>query len=107
VYQIQTARASLLITHAASLPTAEAAARKAGISRERIIVLDSREGGRAKRKGAYPTIEELVKEGLERPPAFVERRLADGEGTKKIAYLCFSSGTTGKPKASALFVCLT
>ena len=98
VYQIQTAGASLLITHATSLSTAEAAAKKAGIPTDRIIVLDSTREAPAQRKGPYPTIEQLIKEGLERPPAFVERRLEDGEGTKKIAYLCFSSGTTGKPK---------
>lgn len=32
-------------------------------------------------------------------PVFVEKRLAPGEAKKKLAFLCFSSGTTGKPKA--------
>ena len=104
MYQIQTAGATLLIAHAASLSTAEAAAKKAGISSDRIIVLESREDAGTKQKGSYPTIEGLIKEGLEGPPAFVERKLEEGEGTKKIAYLCFSSGTTGKPKVGVFLL---
>lgn len=47
-----------------------------------------------------PTVEELVQEGLSLPlpPAFVEKRLTQGENQRKIAFLSFSSGTTGKPK---------
>lgn len=96
MYQIQTAGATLLITHITSLSTAEAAAKKAGLSSDKIIVLESR--GNTNERHSYPTIEKLVQEGLERPPSFVERKLDDDEGTKKIAYLCFSSGTTGRPK---------
>jgi len=62
VYQIQTAGASLLITHATSLSTAEAAAKKAGIPTDRIIVLDSTREAPAQRKGPYPTILHLSKE---------------------------------------------
>ncbi|PVF97766.1 acetyl-CoA synthetase-like protein [Serendipita vermifera] len=105
VYQIQTANASLLICYVASLPVAEAAAAKAGLKRDRIVVLEGQHGANAqtgKSKYPYPSVRELVVEGLSNPPAFVEKRLQEGEGTKKIAYLCFSSGTTGKPKAVAI-----
>ncbi|KAG8830426.1 hypothetical protein FRC18_008125 [Serendipita sp. 400] len=102
VHQIQTSRASLLITCAGSLAIAEEAAKKAGLSKDRIIVFDARGPGASKWRSPYPLISQLMQEGLKAPPAFVEKTLAEGEGTKKIAYLCFSSGTTGKPKAVAI-----
>ncbi|KAG8834677.1 hypothetical protein FRC17_007762 [Serendipita sp. 399] len=102
VYQIQASRASLLITCAASLAIAEEAAKKAGISKDRIIVFDVRGPAASKWSSRYPHVGQLIQEGLNIPPAFVEKRLSEGEGTKMIAYLCFSSGTTGKPKAVAI-----
>ena len=46
------------------------------------------------------TVDSLIQEGLSLPgpPLFTERKLAKGENQKKIAFLSFSSGTTGKPK---------
>lgn len=102
VYQIQTSRASLLITCAGSLGIAEEAAKKAGLSRDKIIVFDVRGPAAANFKTSYPCIGQLIEEGLRSPPAFTEKVLAEGEGTRMIAYLCFSSGTTGKPKAVAI-----
>jgi len=39
---------------------------------------------------------------LRKDPSFVERHLNPGEAKTKIAFLCFSSGTTGRPKAVAI-----
>ena len=47
---------------------------------------------------AFWTVEQLIRYGITRPQFFADRRLEAGEGKKKIALLCFSSGTTGKPK---------
>src|ERR1700683_3768261 len=44
------------------------------------------------------TLEDLVAEGLNIEPHFVERRLAPREAKTKVAFLSFSSGTTGRPK---------
>jgi 4-coumarate--CoA ligase len=44
------------------------------------------------------TVETLVTQGLASPPRFTERKLRSGEGKTKVAFLSFSSGTTGKPK---------
>ena len=44
------------------------------------------------------TVEDLIEEGLVQRQAFSERKLAPGEGKKKLAFLSFSSGTTGRPK---------
>ena len=49
-----------------------------------------------------PTISDLVKEGLSQYPSFKERKLNPGEAKTKLAFLSFSSGTTGKPKAVAI-----
>lgn len=46
----------------------------------------------------HATLDELISEGLSKEPHFVERRLNFGEAKKKLAFLNFSSGTTGKPK---------
>ena len=93
-HQLTLSESRLLVTHAASLPAAQVAAQTAGIPPERIIVLGAKPSG-----SAYATVEELIASGLSRLPTFVERRLAPGEAKKKLAFLCFSSGTTGKPKA--------
>ena len=82
-----------MITHVGSLPAAVAAARIAGIPDDRVIVLGPTAAA------PHATVEELVAAGLSKPSVFVERRLAPGEAKRKLAFLCFSSGTTGKPKA--------
>ena len=84
----------MLVSHAGSLPVALAAAQRAGIPQDRIVVFDSEEAKGVK----HSTVQTLVEEGLARPQAFVDRRLAPGEGKRKLAFLSFSSGTTGKPK---------
>ena len=82
----------MLIAHSTSLPVALAAAKKAGVPNERVVVFDAVEGAN------HTTVDALVEEGLAQPQQFVERRLAPGEGKKKLAFLSFSSGTTGRPK---------
>jgi 4-coumarate--CoA ligase len=47
---------------------------------------------------AHSTLDDLVAEGLNKEPHFVERRLQPREAKTKVAFLSFSSGTTGKPK---------
>lgn len=91
-YQLKAAKARILISHAASLPVALVAAQKARIPHDHVIVFDEVSGAR------NVTLHTLVEEGLAQPQAFVERRLAPGEGKKKLAFLSFSSGTTGRPK---------
>ena len=74
------------------------AAQAAGIPPERVVTIDEP----LSRNAAHLSIEELVNYGLSRPLSFSERRLLSGEGKTKLAFLCFSSGTTGKPKAVAV-----
>lgn len=96
IYQVNTTKAKLLITHSVSLQTAEATAKETGIPSSNIIVIDDYKGS------AYPTIRSLIKAGLSKDATFVERRLRPGEARTKLALLNFSSGTTGQPKAVAI-----
>jgi acyl-coenzyme A synthetase/AMP-(fatty) acid ligase len=79
-----------------SLRTAVAAARQAGIPDTRVVVFDDVPGS------AHTSVEALIQEGLRMDQCFVERKLKPGEAKSKIAFLNFSSGTTGKPKVRAL-----
>ena len=88
----------MIFAYSASLPTAEKAAREAGIPSDRVVILDSPE----RFYGEYSTLEGMVAEGLAKLPTFEERKLNPGEGKIKIALLNFSSGTTGRPKAVAI-----
>ncbi|TFK56581.1 phenylacetyl-CoA ligase [Heliocybe sulcata] len=97
-YQISLVKAKLLIVHPDSLQTAITAANAAGISSDRIVLFDdgSTSGHRSR------TVQRLIDDGLANPPSFVERRLKPGEAKAKLAFLSFSSGTTGRPKAVAI-----
>ncbi|EJD03679.1 acetyl-CoA synthetase-like protein [Fomitiporia mediterranea MF3/22] len=99
LHQLVAAKAFVMVAHPDCLPTALAAARQAGLAADHIFLMDEL---RAKVPIPFPTISDLVKEGLSKPTCFVERRLAPGEGKTKLAFLSFSSGTTGKPKAVAI-----
>ncbi|KAI0657466.1 acetyl-CoA synthetase-like protein [Cubamyces menziesii] len=97
VYQIRTARATVLFVHPDSLAVGLAAARTAGIPDDRVVLFHRTPDVPA--GAGHLTIDELVREGLGRPRAWVEPRLKPGEGKTKLALLFFSSGTTGRPKA--------
>lgn len=49
----------------------------------------------------FSILADLVEEGVGRKKCYTERRLAPGEARTKIAFLSFSSGTTGRPKVGA------
>ncbi|KAJ7496722.1 phenylacetyl-CoA ligase [Mycena latifolia] len=51
----------------------------------------------------YPTVESLVADGKNLPP-FSQPALAPGEAKTRVAFLCFSSGTTGLPKETSAHV---
>lgn len=94
-------KATVLIVHPDALESALVAARQVGIPFDRVIPLDTIHGPRS--STVAPDIHRLIAYGLAHPPNFVERRLRPGEGKTKVAFLNFSSGTTGKPKVEAVF----
>ncbi|KAF7365396.1 Phenylacetyl-CoA ligase [Mycena venus] len=96
-YQLKATKATLIIIHPDALETATSAAQTLGLSLDRILVFDVQGAS----TGKFVTVDHLVKRGLQLK-AFSERKLGPGEGKTKLAFLSFSSGTTGTPKAVAI-----
>ena len=108
-HQLRSSGAGALITCVALLDTALQAARAAGIPEDRVFLMDvaeletpdGRPGTGRKPQAPQPplkTLDDLVAEGRALPPL---ERLAwtRGQGARQTAYLCYSSGTSGLPKA--------
>lgn len=92
VHQLQIAKPSLIIADPLVLALAREAASFIDLPHTRIVTLGSTDSTLD-----VVTIDDLIHSGQTLPP-FEERALAPGEAKRKIAFLCFSSGTTGKPK---------
>jgi 4-coumarate--CoA ligase len=97
-YQLSTVKTSLLLVHSDVLDTAQAAAKKASLSIGRVVLFERLPNSIP---ALHTTFQELITEGLSKDPSFVERRLGPGKAKTKLAALCFSSGTTGRPKVCA------
>ncbi|KAJ3341964.1 hypothetical protein HDU93_003785 [Gonapodya sp. JEL0774] len=99
VYQLRDAGARVLLTHSTVLSTALEAARIAGIPTDAILLFSRDEGDLSQRM--FPTIKELLVEwgGKRRTGDLVLRNFRLGkEAKERIAFLCYSSGTTGRSK---------
>ena len=94
MHQLKSTGTKLIISHTTGLAVAEAAARTVGLPAERIVLVDTAPSQAA----SYATVPDLVQDGLKAPKSYSERKLKPGEGKTKIAFLNFSSGTTGLPK---------
>ncbi|KAF4577045.1 hypothetical protein EYR36_005032 [Pleurotus pulmonarius] len=99
-YQLEATKATFMFVYSdtQAIGTAVAAARRVNIPPSRIVLF----GPASELSPESATIDALAREGLISKDTFVERRLAPGEGKTKLAFLSFSSGTTGKPKAVAI-----
>jgi 4-coumarate--CoA ligase len=95
VYQLTLTKTRLILAHPDYLVTALSAARVSGVTEDYVALFNS--DIMALSPGQM-TVNGLITTGLSHKPAFVERQLRDGEGKTKLAFLSFSSGTTGKPK---------
>ncbi|KAG6889888.1 hypothetical protein C0995_013863 [Termitomyces sp. Mi166 len=97
-YQLEQTKASLIIAHPDSIDAACSAVQRAKLPPDRLILFDTRQQSpdNSLKIGA------LIEKGLSLLPAFVERKLNPGEAKTKLAFLNFSSGTTGRPKAVAI-----
>ncbi|KAH6916914.1 amp dependent CoA ligase [Coprinopsis sp. MPI-PUGE-AT-0042] len=93
-YQLETTKAKLIITHPVCLKTASA------VANVPIVVLDSLPSGKLP-YGAV-SMDQLVPFGASRAENYTPVHLKPGEAKKTLAFLSFSSGTTGKPKAVAI-----
>ncbi|KAG2023019.1 phenylacetyl-CoA ligase [Coprinopsis cinerea AmutBmut pab1-1] len=92
-YQLSTTKAKVLVTHPDCIKTALSAAKAVGLPTSAVVLLDPRGP-----KG-FITTDQLVLLGCTEPETYTPVKLKPGEARTKLAFLCFSSGTTGKPKA--------
>lgn len=98
-YQLKNSGAKALFTCVPLLETAKEAARKSGIPDNRIYILELPEmftGSKGAPSG-MKTVDDLIREGkqLDR---LEKLDWKEGDGAKKAAFLCYSSGTSGLPK---------
>lgn len=96
LYQLQATKATVLISHPDGLAVAEAAAKQHGLSSDRILIFNTADSPVG--IGGKVSIENMVELGRTHASSFQERKLKPGEGRTKLAFLSFSSGTTGRPK---------
>ncbi|KAI8648249.1 hypothetical protein NCS57_01493000 [Fusarium keratoplasticum] len=94
-HQLRSSGANALITCIPLLDVALAAAKSVGILHDRIFIL-SVPG--SDKKAPFKTIDDLVEEGRNLPE-LQPLNWAPGQGARQVAFLSFSSGTSGLPKA--------
>jgi 4-coumarate--CoA ligase len=123
-YQLRETKAKFIITHSASLDTALKASSCSSIPVGRIAIIQPPthehhpssshyrahpEEALATARQNVVTVQSLIERGLgdlnDNGPQFIERRLQKGEAKTKLAFLSFSSGTTGRPKACYIVQC--
>ncbi|KAJ5730827.1 uncharacterized protein N7483_005335, partial [Penicillium malachiteum] len=93
-YALRISDAKIFMTTESALPVAIPAAQNAGISRDRIILLEGTQEG-------FETIHDLIAFGQnQRDDQVPSLKVKKGESNKDLCgFLSFSSGTTGLPKA--------
>jgi acyl-coenzyme A synthetase/AMP-(fatty) acid ligase len=97
-HQLLDSKAKALVTCLPLLSISLEAAAKAGLPKSKIYLLDVPDQilGGAKTLAEYKTVDQLAEAGKSLPPV-EELRWSAGEGTRRTAFLCYSSGTSGLP----------
>ncbi|KAL2834161.1 hypothetical protein BJY01DRAFT_259599 [Aspergillus pseudoustus] len=101
-HQLISSGAKCIFTCASLLPVALAAAGNAQIKREHVYLLEIPTSSTSPQQPPsavqIQTIDDLIREGA--TLRAVERlKWSPGQASRQVAYLCFSSGTSGPPKA--------
>ncbi|KAI1827679.1 hypothetical protein F4861DRAFT_329985 [Xylaria intraflava] len=94
-HQLKTSGSKALFTSPALLENALKAARANNITDDKIFLLDVPGQPRDPR---FKTLDDLIAEGRSLPE-LEPLQWTKGQGARQVAYLCFSSGTSGLPKA--------
>ncbi|KAI8623142.1 acetyl-CoA synthetase-like protein [Xylariaceae sp. FL1651] len=94
-HQLKSSGSKALITCTPLLETAIKAARASNIPDDRVFILDLPGQPRDAR---FKTMDDLIAEGRSLP-LLEPLRWTKGQGARQVAYLCYSSGTSGLPKA--------
>jgi 4-coumarate--CoA ligase len=99
-YHLHISGAMSLVAHPNVLHVATKAAEQSGISPDRLVLLGTPE--RVTPNFSGYNLPGLIEFGLSQEVKFVECRLEPGGAKTRVAFLLFSSGTTGKPKVRTL-----
>ncbi|KAL7967293.1 hypothetical protein HDV63DRAFT_150062 [Trichoderma sp. SZMC 28014] len=94
-HQLRTSGSKAVFTCASLLDNALKAADAVGIPRDRIFIVPISGDDNPP---SYVTTDDLVAEGKKLPP-LKPLQWIKGQGARQAAYLCYSSGTSGMPKA--------
>ncbi|KAL2130788.1 hypothetical protein VTI74DRAFT_5949 [Chaetomium olivicolor] len=94
-HQLRTSGAKALFTCVPVLETALKAARAVGIPDDRIFIMDVPHHSQ---KPPFKTVDDLVEIGHS-VPDLEPLKWSKGQGARQVAFLCYSSGTSGLPKA--------
>ncbi|KAF5625041.1 phenylacetyl ligase [Fusarium sp. NRRL 52700] len=94
-HQLRSSGVKALFTCASRLDIAVKAAEAVGIPQDRIFILATPDNGS---RLPFTTFDDLVKEGADLPK-LKPLKWVKGQGTRQVAFLCYSSGTSGLPKA--------
>ncbi|KAK2675351.1 AMP-dependent synthetase/ligase [Fusarium oxysporum f. sp. vasinfectum] len=94
-HQLRSSGVKALFTCASRLDIAVKAAKTVGIPQDRIFILATPDDNS---KLPFTTFDDLVKEGADLPK-LEPLKWVKGQGARQVAFLCYSSGTSGLPKA--------
>ncbi|KAH7358503.1 luciferin 4-monooxygenase [Plectosphaerella cucumerina] len=94
-HQLRSSGAKALFTCVPLLETAVKAAKAVGIPEDRIFVLPV---PGVSKKVPFTTLDDLIAEGAKLPD-LEPLKWVKGQAARQVAYLCYSSGTSGLPKA--------
>ncbi|KAI8938202.1 hypothetical protein NX059_005862 [Plenodomus lindquistii] len=96
-YQLKNSGAKALFTCVPLLATAREAAKNSGIPENRIYILEVPEQLGGKAPSGMKTVDDFIREG-QKLDRLEPLNWQKGDGAKKTAFLCYSSGTSGLPK---------
>ncbi|KAL2170852.1 hypothetical protein VTG60DRAFT_4339 [Thermothelomyces hinnuleus] len=94
-HQLRSSGAKALFTCAPVLETALQAAKAVGIPEDKVFIMDL---PNQTQKSPFKTVDDLVELGRSLPD-LEPLRWVKGQGARQVAFLCYSSGTSGLPKA--------
>ena len=98
-HQFRIANPKLVVAHPLTLKNIQAALSQLPYIKADILVIGAAQSG-----AGFRTLDEVLNEASQKCLVAHSFKLAAGESRTKLAFLCFSSGTTGKPKVCDLLV---